>query len=402
VSADLLILGASARAAAFSALRAGLRPISIDLFADRDLAAVAVARRVGADAYPEGLAAVASTAVPAPWIYTGGLENHPDLVDRLAAARPLWGISGSALRAVRDPIAVATVLRRAGLPVPAVRATPAGLPRDGSWLAKPLASAGGAGIVAVGPGWVDREAPTYYQERIDGPSFSAVFVGERGGAKLLGVTTQLLGRPGAPFAYRGSVGPCELGSAAERRIATLGRALAHEFRLIGLFGVDFILKDGHPWPVEVNPRLTASVEVLELALGRPSLAEHRRACDPTAPPAPIVPAEGIRSRVVGKAIVFAEGRCQFPATDDLGDGRVAGVTEDGNPGPDRHDPGLPRTATRATRFFEVPEIADVPDPGVLFEASEPVLTVFATGHDLRSCRQRLDQNIARWRRLLIP
>jgi len=39
---DLLILGASCRAAAFSALRAGFRPRCADYFADRDLAAVGV------------------------------------------------------------------------------------------------------------------------------------------------------------------------------------------------------------------------------------------------------------------------------------------------------------------------------------------------------------------------
>jgi predicted ATP-grasp superfamily ATP-dependent carboligase len=288
------------------------------------------------------------------------------------------------LRAVRDPFAVATVLRRAGLPVPAVRATPAGLPRDGSWLAKPLGSAGGAGIVALGPGFVDRETPTYYQERIDGPSFSAAFVGDRGGARLIGVTRQLLGRPGAPFAYRGSVGPCGLGAAVEGRIATLGRALANDFGLVGLFGIDFILKDEHPWPVEVNPRLTASVEVLELALGLPLLAEHRRACDPTAPPAPIVSTVGTRPRIVGKAIVFAGRPCRFLEAD----GRVAGVAVLGKPGP-------------ATRLFEVPQIADVPNPGVRFEAGEPVLTAFAAGHDLRSCQERLDRSLAHWRRRLI-
>ena len=44
------------------------------------------------------------------------------------------------------------------------------------------------------------------------------------------------------------------------------------FGLAGWFGVDFILRDGIPWPVEINPRYTASVEIHELASGRSLLA----------------------------------------------------------------------------------------------------------------------------------
>ena len=72
------------------------------------------------------------------------------------ASRPLWGNDGSTLRAVRDPIAVAEALRRAGLPCPRVRLEPEGLPRDGSWLVKPLASAGGE---ASGPSSRVRDPP---------------------------------------------------------------------------------------------------------------------------------------------------------------------------------------------------------------------------------------------------
>ncbi|HWE38273.1 MAG TPA: ATP-grasp domain-containing protein [Isosphaeraceae bacterium] len=371
----MLILGASARAAAFSALRAGLRPTCGDLFADRDLAAVADVRRVEAWNDLDGLEDVAASAPPGPWIYTGGLENLPELVDRLAAARQLWGVCGDTLRAVRDPFVVAKALEAAGLPCPAVRATADGLPRDGTWLAKPIGSAGGEGIRALGPddsGWPFR---SYYQRYVDGKSLAALFVGDGRGATLIGVTRQLLGRPGAPFAYVGSIGPCRLRRAFEDRVAALGQTLVREFGLVGLFGVDFILNDGLPWPVEVNPRFTASVENMELALGRPLLDDHRRACDSTAPRAPIGLADGPRPRVVGRAVVFAEGPCRFP--------EIEGWKA---PDPSR---------------FEVPEVADVPQPGSKFEAGEPVLTVFATGHNLRDCEGRLGRTLARWRQHLI-
>ena len=128
------------------------------------------------------------------------------------------------------------------------------------------------------PAW-----PCFYQERIDGLSLSALFIGGSVKPTFAGVTRQLIGRPGADFAYVGSLGPWPVTPAEATRIRTLGAVLATSFGLRGLFGVDFILSDGHPWPVEINPRYTASVEVLELALGASLLAAHRSVFDPAAP-----------------------------------------------------------------------------------------------------------------------
>src|SRR5689334_10586671 len=87
----LLIIGASARAAAFSALRAGLQPCCADLFADADLQAVCPVQRLPAGKYPQGFLELAGSERSGPWMYTGGLENRPGLVRRMAQLRPLWG-----------------------------------------------------------------------------------------------------------------------------------------------------------------------------------------------------------------------------------------------------------------------------------------------------------------------
>jgi len=369
----LLILGASARAAAFSARRAGLEPLAADLFADRDLRRIAPAQRVAAEAYPGALANVAAALPAAPWIYTGSLENHPALVARIALQRPLWGNDAPSLRAVRDPFALSAALRRAGLCAPAVRSDAHGLPRDGSWLVKPLASAGGRGITPLGndhAGLV--EFRSYYQERIAGVSLAAVFIasGGRAKAELIGVTRQWIGRHGCPFAYAGSLGPRPISPGVRARIAKVGEVLASAFGLIGLFGVDLILRDGLPWPVEVNPRYTASVEVLELALGRPLLAEHARACDPQAVVVAAVAPVAPRPRAVGKLIVFAPARCRFPRVSE----RYGTVEEP----------------------FATPVAGDIPDPGATFEPGDPVLTLIVHGSTVAACRARLKRRRSRW------
>jgi len=370
---EVLILGASVRAAAHSALRAGLRPVGGDLFADRDLCAVCPAYTVPRAHFPGGLEALAIQLPRGPWLYTGALENHPDLIARIAHSRPLWGNEGSVVRAVRDPLKVAETLRAAELPHPAVRINPRGLPRDASWLIKPLASAGGRHIVPLTTGRAHLDRPCYYQERIDGTSLSALVLGEKTGGKLLGVTWQWVGLPDDPFAYRGSIGPWPLTQCQRDRIERLGRALTSAFGLVGLFGIDLILRDGQPWPVEVNPRYTASVEVLEMSLGRAFLADHRRACDPNA--APHEPAlRDPLPGVVGKVIVFAVKACTFP------DG------ETGQPSP--------------IDWFQVPRIADVPHPGTHFERGDPVLTLFAQAPDVPSCKARLQKLQAQYERRL--
>ena len=287
----LLILGASARAAAQSARRAGLSTLACDLFADRDLVAAGSALRIDPEGYPARFEELAAAASPGPWIYTGALENHPELLERIACTRPLWGIHGASLRNVRDPIALADAIGQAGLLAPAVREDPTDLPRDGSWLVKPRRSAGGRSIRPLLETSIPPGRPSIYQERIAGSSLAALFVGKPGGAALLGITRQLVGRKGEPFAYVGSLGPWPIPESTRSEIHAIGATLVKSFQLRGLFGVDLMVRaDGRPVPVEVNPRYTASVEVLELASGRSLIAEHQSAfvADP-APGGPIAP-----------------------------------------------------------------------------------------------------------------
>jgi predicted ATP-grasp superfamily ATP-dependent carboligase len=371
---DVLIVGAGARAAAWSALRAGLRPAAADLFADRDLEAVAESVRLDTGRFPDGLLDAAGSWPARPWFYTGALENRPDLIERLARRAPLLGNDAATVRAVRDPIAVAGALRAAGIPAPEVRlGDPAGLGRDGSWLRKPLASAGGIGIEPLAPGAPATELGCYYQRRIDGAPLSAVFLGRRSGATLAGVTRQLLGRPGAEFAYRGNLAPWLVDEDVAGRVKAVGDRIASHFGLVGLFGVDFQLTgDGLVWPVEVNPRYTAGVEVLELAFRRALLAEHVEAC--AGRPQPRRGPGQLPGRFVAKEVLFAARELVFEE-----DVRTV-------------------VGARAPDLFRVPRIADVPRRGTRIAVGEPVLTVFARGKTPGDTLRRLALKRAAWER----
>ncbi|MBI3759225.1 MAG: ATP-dependent carboligase, partial [Deltaproteobacteria bacterium] len=167
----IVLLGASTRSAAASALRAGWTPWCADLFADADLQRIAAVCRVPIEAYPHGLIDALQGAPAGPVLYTGALENRPDLIARID--RPLWGNPPDVLRAIRSPECWTQCLRDAGLPCPAMSREPVD---KGSWLLKPDKSAGGFGIrLFVGQPFDPRTH--FLQERIEGLACSGIYVG---------------------------------------------------------------------------------------------------------------------------------------------------------------------------------------------------------------------------------
>jgi predicted ATP-grasp superfamily ATP-dependent carboligase len=377
VSPALTIVGASARAAVCSAVRAGFSVHAADLFADADLRQVCPAIRVRD--YPADLVAALDGSHSGGWMYTGALENYPATVERFAHVRRLLGNSAAVLRRVRQPRLVADVLRRWGLPCPEVVVDGGPLRGTATWLRKPLCSAGGAHIsLCQRRAAVDLEAGPaggyYFQQFIDGLPCSAAYVAAGGQATLLGVTQQLIGSPWAGahgFQYCGSIGPLATPPRVTRNFAAIGTALASHFDLAGLFGVDAIVNAEGVWPVEVNPRYTASIELLERAAGIRAIELHVAACERGDLPAYCA---GTFERQYGKAILFALRRLTVPPSFsspiDRGDDRTP------------------------------PVLADIPDAGTTIEAGWPIVTVVGEGADQRDVLEMLQAMSARIRAVL--
>ncbi len=358
---SILIVGASARAAAWSALRAGdITPYCIDLFADADLRSVCSSQALAAQDYPDGFVEAARTAPPGPWIYTGALENHPKIIDALARERPLWGNPGHVIRKVRSPERVRKMLTQAGIPCPAIAQRP---PVDNgkSWLVKRKKSAGGAHVRA----WHGQALAhgCYLQEQMEGIPCSAQYVGASDGSALfLGATKQLVGVSwlnSRGFHYCGNIGPLRLSDRTDARLRNLGDALVGAFGLRGLFGVDFILQGDNPWPVEINPRYTAGLEILERANNMPLFALHWQVFEAQAGMKPIFTPKSAEL-VHGKAILYAKETLVFSQ--------------------DAPVPGWNRSVImQAGRlpYEAFPDIADVPVVGARIEKGRPIVTLFA-------------------------
>lgn len=382
----LVILGASVRSAVESAARTGISVVAADLFQDRDVHPCAESVRV--TRYPDQFAEIAEAIPPGYWMYTGGLENEPELVDAISRRHHLLGNAGTVLRHVRDPWQLGRAVRRAGLAFPRPRHTP---PPSGSgeWVEKPLHSCGGLGMRQVITGdsaavaspahWSPRPSDgaagrVYYQPFVSGASVSAVYAAARGRATCLGVTRQLLRgarESGRSFRYAGSIGPLRLSQALKRTFDRLGDCLAHAFALNGVFGVDVVVSGEDVWILEVNPRFTASMEILERGGWTSIVGLHCAACRRGELPADKPACGPLRH---GKAIVFAE----------------RAVTIDR------------RFSEWLDTFRSLPwsQVGDLPQIGSRIARGDPVLTVFVAGASGRVVAEQLRARVREVRRRL--
>lgn len=394
VQQTIAIVGASTRAAAASASRSGFRPIAADLFADVDLRAIATTTRISP--YPEGLLDWIRTVEPTSWMYTGALENYPDLIDQMAWVAPLWGNSGDVLARVRSPWELAAALQSASLLMPETRASADGLPRDGTWLAKTYRGASGSGVRVYDSECFDDDLAesTVFQRRLSGIPAAAVFAAANGTCRLIGVTQQLIGSPwlhSHGFQYSGSIGPLPIDSTTRVTIERIGLVLAEKFELVGLFGVDFLINSEGVWTIEVNPRYTASVEVIERATGVRAIELHASACS------------GDYSQVsqantsISTTGPHALGAENYKAdTPSLFHGKAILYA--------KHDIALTENvvdiALNQSISSDWPDLADISPAHEPIEAGRPILTLFGHGQTMEEVEQDLRLRVEKIERLI--
>ncbi len=335
----IAVVGASVRGAAFSLLREGYAVVTADLFADADLLRVCPAERV--TNYPYELAEWLARTECEGWLYTGALENYPELVDQMATRCPLWGNPGTVLRRVRDPLILQETLTAADLCFPETRACNGQPQGAGAWLHKSGQGSSGSGVRQLDS--ASRPKEGYWQRRVPGLAGSALFKVSENCCQLLGITRQLVGESwtGArPFQYAGSLAPWELSAEVVAKITKLGTEISIEFNLQGSWGFDFIFNEEQVWPVEVNPRTTAAAEVIERATHAKTFA--------------------------GKIVLYAKHPLE-----------VSQATSD-------------QLLNRAGSFVH-PHLADIPNPSTPIASGEPILTVFAEGNSLAEVENKLRQ-----------
>jgi predicted ATP-grasp superfamily ATP-dependent carboligase len=365
-----LILGLSTRAIAESAVRGSYDVITLDYFGDRDQKELvenySLLRDFHMDFSSQALLEASRQLDFEAVVYIPNLENHPDVVEELARGHTLLGNTPQTLRGVRHWPTLRSFCLEEGIAFPPTIFADEDRPEGrGRWLRKPVRSGGGHGIAF----WAGEPLDEGHllQEHIEGLDCSAAFVANGRNCVLLGVTKQLIGREelGAQgFAWCGNILPPalpsrELGPLLEA-VEDMAAKLTRRFGLQGVNGFDFVLarREGRliPYLVEVNPRYTASMELVEWAYGLNVFDAHVRSFDGKLPafhleehlfPRP--------SSYHGKAIVYA-----------------------------KHEGTMPETAGWREKGWR-----DIPFPGERITARHPICTVLAQEGTRDGCWRRL-------------
>ena len=299
----VLIIGASGRFLAQSAVLAGCQVSVLDLFADEDtrqLCAassrfssrgnpVSWARRINAlgDLSAIGEASdgeISKTIEPEMGsaefaiVFSGGGENYPEFF-----GHGFWGSSKVAgppknsIAALLQWPVVSRICQTHQIPTPRSfqgKCADQNLDASTTWLRKRERSGGGLQIqpwpLSTDAALDDRyylDDGYYLQEMLKGPTISGCFVSchtdGRSITRLLGACQQLPNQTPDDFRYQGSLGPIVLGEADYQEMERVGRCLASELELNGVWGIDFISTEQGLSLIDINPRVTASAELIE-------------------------------------------------------------------------------------------------------------------------------------------
>jgi predicted ATP-grasp superfamily ATP-dependent carboligase len=348
-------VGLSARMLAQSARRAGLNVAALDIFGDRDTrryaplwfdiggTGVSIDRTLLFDA----LERTARLPRMLGFIVGSGLEP---LVRELCSASRLprfIGNSAEATAAVREPRRFFALLDRLGIAHPDVATT---RPADtNGWLFKRADGCGGTHIEVLEALGATPPADGYFQRRAAGRSMSALFIGARGKAAMIGFAEQLSMPAGNfPFLHTGSIGPVEPPLQVAADVTEAVNAIVAHTDLVGLNSIDFLL-DGNSFQVlEINARPSSTMTLYETAapetwpLGL--IACHVDACIDGRLPAPAPTATRVRA---GQRVLFAPR-------------------------------GFVVSGSFSDACFSDPSCHDVPQPGTRIGAGEPVCTLVVT------------------------
>lgn len=361
----ILLVSLTARMLAELAVRAGYDVLALDYFGDADLQALCPSRSLRYD-YGQAYSPAALVQAARDWaapavVYGASFENQPAQVTRLAQGRQLLGNPPETLRQIRRPDRLAAALQAGGFVFPETFTALANRTRDPArrWLWKPLHSGGGHSIRFWGNG--RQPAGGILQEYLTGLVGSISFVADGRQAVVLGLTEQLAGSRffGATgFRYAGNLIPPRLPADELTALLAEAQALANyltqTFRLRGLNGLDFIWHQGRVWTLEVNPRPSASLELIDTAYQLRVFDVHVRSFTGQLPHFNL--AQAMRhGPAAGKAILYA---VQNVNVGDTG------------------------------RWF-AQGIRDVPRPVECIEPGHPICTLLATGTTATACLQDL-------------
>lgn len=262
----LIIAAISSRPYVKAAVLAGYDVIAIDGFADVDTQCLAkAAYKVGVqdgkiDALElQNLLPTLNSQHVAGFCYGAGFEKQPVLIDSITKQLTVFGNTGEVVRQCKNPSQFFQHCDALSIPYPEVTLNkPEGI---NGWIQKIIGESSGAHINP--PSAYDDRTDAYYQRFQDGRAISCLFLAIKGDVEIVGFNEMWPDSLGtmAPFRYGGAASHINISDQARTAFEESVRKLAGSLALVGLNSCDAILDGDEAYILEVNPRLSATIDL---------------------------------------------------------------------------------------------------------------------------------------------
>ena len=254
---------------------------------------------------------------------------------------------------------------------------------------KPFQSVGGIGITELvgtnsfADDFTKEQSTFYFQKRLPGEPIGVTFLTSEYGSTLVGATSAWMPNAdslGMNYVYRGSYGPVVLTDEQLLKLQRFARMAGHDSGLLGLWQADFLRYEGELTLLEINPRWSASMDILEVCLDVGLMKMHH-ACINTSVSQAIFSefandcldgAKNAIALMLGKLVVYAND--SFNVTQRQSDAWWSR-----------------KWGCDLRSLLNECQFADIPCAGTTIAKGDPILTVLTTGYSSESILQELQR-----------
>lgn len=341
----ILVIGRSTRFIACSAKRAGYTVYTMDQFGDIDTLGCSEKTYVFGDVSQKALYEIAESFGEVDAVILGaGFEK--------LRFRNALNNSLKIVEEVSDKLKLAKKFESLGIPHPETMRIEKASELRFPLMVKPRIGSGGILNVMVNNEeelsiFKSKYANFIVQEFVRGIPCSVSLICSEEQALAIALNEQLIGIPWLtriPFAYCGNITPFY--SRFNDVIVEYAETIAKEFKLLGSNGVDFILTENGPVVIEVNPRFQGSLDTVELSTGINIFHAHVRSF------------YGELPKSTYKALCFAAKTIVFADSTMVIHKKISDML---------------------VRCMNQGRAADIPKPGWVVHANEPITTFIEKG-----------------------
>jgi len=394
----ILLVGASVRALMESAAESGYETVGLDFYGDADTcwqgSTLSLPGDYGLKPTVKHLLEVARTISCHGLVYASGPENTPRELEFWERCGILLGNGVSSLTKARNPWELCRSLGQVGVRMPRFSTVENWKQiEDGEkWLLKPLNRGGGHGILELPERREDAEklvsgllhpAQFIIEEFQAGIPGSVTFLANGQQAVVLGTSRQLSGRQEdkRPFLYQGNIVPLDMKGLMDQEVfnkelTKAAEVLTKDFGLKGINTLDFSVNREGVWILELNPRWSASVELIERSLGQRLFAAHLAGCGEEE----LTSIKSILQRSPRNAQLKNRQKIKNRQTLPFWGKRIvyAGISGE-----------MAYGNEKSLLFLYKQGVRDIPRAGTKIERGQPLCTVLAQGFSDQDCAQRL-------------